>query len=412
MIKNNLFRTYVFYLFLFNIALFFAYCFSYFESQIFIDNFQDLNLSRLEIFLIINLLTSFIYFLIDYVFQVNDKITMFVSVYITSFVSIIGFMWLIKFINLSRFFLLINFLTFILSIFVFTRLDRKKSNDIYITFDKNLAEKNESFIFTDFTNFPQDFIKTVFELLNSNNLKGLLFHEHAFKSLGFENIVELANFLGVDIFILQDKKFKLLHSSSSLNNILNNFLDVVILILFSPIFLFLIIIFSVLVFLFDGTPIFYTQDRVGIKGKQFKIFKFRTMKKIELTLKQLEELNEKSKVVFKSKKAPRITKFGSFLRKSSIDELPQIINILKNEMSFIGPRPPIPEEVLKYEIKHLKRVSVKPGITGLWQVTLRQDNDFDKWVQKDIEYIDNWSIFLDIKIALKTFKEIINLSGD
>ena len=412
MIKNNLFRTYVFYLFLFNIALFFAYSFSYFESQIFIDNFQDLNLSRLEIFLIINLLTSFIYFLIDYVFQVNDKITMFVSVYITSFVSIIGFMWLIKFINLSRFFLLINFLTFILSIFVFTRLDRKKSNDIYITFDKNLAEKNESFIFTDFTNFPQDFIKTVFELLNSNNLKGLLFHEHAFKSLGFENIVELANFLGVDIFILQDKKFKLLHSSSSLNNILKNFLDVVILILFSPIFLFLIIIFSVLVFLFDGTPIFYTQDRVGIKGRQFKIFKFRTMKKIELTLEQLEELNEKSKVVFKSKKDPRITKFGSFLRKSSIDELPQIINILKNEMSFIGPRPPIPEEVLKYEIKHLKRVSVKPGITGLWQVTLRQDNDFDKWVQKDIEYIDNWSIFLDIKIALKTFKEIINLSGD
>ena len=412
MIKNNLFRTYVFYLFLFNIALFFAYSFSYFESQIFIDNFQDLNLSRLEIFLIINLLTSFIYFLIDYVFQVNDKITMFVSVYITSFVSIIGFMWLIKFINLSRFFLLINFLTFILSIFVFTRLDRKKSNDIYITFDKNLAEKNESFIFTDFTNFPQDFIKTVFELLNSNNLKGLLFHEHAFKSLGFENIVELANFLGVDIFILQDKKFKLLHSSSSLNNILKNFLDVVILILFSPIFLFLIIIFSVLVFLFDGTPIFYTQDRVGIKGRQFKIFKFRTMKKIELTPEQIEELNEKSKVVFKSKKDPRITKFGSFLRKSSIDELPQIINILKNEMSFIGPRPPIPEEVLKYEIKHLKRVSVKPGITGLWQVTLRQDNDFDKWVQKDIEYIDNWSIFLDIKIALKTFKEIINLSGD
>ena len=412
MSKNDFLRTYVFYLFLFNFALIFAYSFSYFESQIFIDNFQDLNLSRLEIFLIINLLTSFIYFLIDYVFQVNDKITMFVSVYITSFVSIIGFMWLIKFINLSRFFLLINFLTFILSIFVFTRLDRKKSNDIYITFDKNLAEKNELFIFTDFTNFPQDFIKTVFEQLNSNNLKGLLFHEHAFKSLGFENIVELANFLGVDIFILQDKKFKLLHSSSSLNNILKNFLDVVILILFSPIFLFLIIIFSVLVFLFDGTPIFYTQDRVGIKGRQFKIFKFRTMKKIELTPEQIEELNEKSKVVFKSKKDPRITKFGSFLRKSSIDELPQIINILKNEMSFIGPRPPIPEEVLKYEIKHLKRVSVKPGITGLWQVTLRQDNDFDKWVQKDIEYIDNWSVFLDIKIALKTFKEIINLSGD
>ena len=167
MSKNNFLRTYVLYLFLFNIALIFAYSFSYFESQIFIDNFQDLNLSRLEIFLIINLLTSFIYFLIDYVFQVNDKIAMFVSVYITSFVSIIAFMWLIKFINLSRFFLLINFLTFILSIFLYTRLYKKKTNDIYITFDKNLAGQNESFIFTDFNNFPQDFIKIVFEQLNS-----------------------------------------------------------------------------------------------------------------------------------------------------------------------------------------------------------------------------------------------------
>ncbi len=412
MSKNNFLRTYVFYLLLFNIALIFAYSFSYFESQIFIDNFQDLNLSRIEILLIINLLTSFIYFFIDYLFQVNDKITMFVSVYITSFVSIIGFMWIIKFINLSRFFLLVNFLTFIVSIFLFTRLDKKITNDMYLTFDKNFAEKNELFIFTDFNNFPQDFIKTVFEQINSNNLKGLIYHEHVFKLLGFENIVELANFLGVDIFILQDKKFKLLHSSSSLNNVLKNFLDVVILMLFSPIFIVLIIIFSTLVFLFDGTPIFYTQDRVGIKGRQFKIFKFRTMEKMKLTPKEIKELNEKSKIVFKSKKDPRITKFGSFLRKSSIDELPQLINVLKNEMSFIGPRPPIPEEVMKYDIKHLKRVSVKPGITGLWQVTLRQDNDFDKWVEKDIEYIDNWSIFLDIKIALKTFKEVFKLSGD
>ena len=410
--KNNSFRTYIFYLSLFNISLIFAYSFSYIESQVFIDNFQVLDLSRLEIYLVVNLLTSFIYFFINYVFQITDKITMFVSVYITSFISIIGFMWLIKFINLSRYFLLINFLTFILSIFLYTRFDNKETNNVYLTFDKNLAKNNELFVFTNFDSFPQDFVKTVFQQLNFNNLKGLIYDEYAFKSLGFENIVELANFLGVDIFVLQDKKFKLIHNSSTLNNILKNFLDVIILTIFSPIFLLLILIFSILVFLFDGMPIFYTQDRVGIKGKQFKIFKFRTMKKMKLTPDEIEELNEKSKIVFKSKKDPRITKFGSFLRKSSIDELPQIINILKNEMSFIGPRPPIPEEVLKYEVKHLKRVSVKPGITGLWQVTLRQDNDFDKWVQKDIEYIDNWTIFLDIKIAIKTFKEIFKLSGD
>ena len=95
-----------------------------------------------------------------------------------------------------------------------------------------------------------------------------------------------------------------------------------------------------------------------------------------------------------------------------MDELPQVINVLKNEMSFIGPRPPIISEVKQYELKHLKRISVKPGITGLWQVTLRQDNNFDRWVEKDIEYIENWSVILDFKILLKTFNEIIGMTGE
>tara|TARA_B100000609_G_C16803425_1_gene227383 strand:- start:96 stop:506 length:411 start_codon:yes stop_codon:yes gene_type:complete len=132
----------------------------------------------------------------------------------------------------------------------------------------------------------------------------------------------------------------------------------------------------------------------------------------KLTEQEIIELNQRDKIVFKSSNDPRITKLGKFLRKSSIDELPQIINIFKNEMSFIGPRPPILEEVSQYELKHLKRISIKPGITGLWQVTLRQDNNFDKWVEKDIEYIDNWNIFLDIKIIFLTFKEIYKLTGE
>ena len=136
------------------------------------------------------------------------------------------------------------------------------------------------------------------------------------------------------------------------------------------------------------------------------------MNNVNLSSEELEKLNEKNKVVFKAKNDPRITRLGSFYRKSSIDELPQIINVFKNEMSFVGPRPPIVSEVKQYELKHLKRISVKPGITGLWQVSLRQDNDFDRWVEKDIEYIDNWSLVSDFKIIIKTFNEIINLTGD
>ena len=159
-------------------------------------------------------------------------------------------------------------------------------------------------------------------------------------------------------------------------------------------------------------PIFFKQKRVGENGNYFKIYKFRTMNNKKLTEQELIELNQRDKIVFKSSNDPRITKLGKFLRKSSIDELPQIINIFKNEMSFIGPRPPILDEVSQYELKHLKRISIKPGITGLWQVTLRQDNNFDKWVEKDIEYIENWNIFLDIKIIFLTFKEIYKLTGE
>ena len=211
---------------------------------------------------------------------------------------------------------------------------------------------------------------------------------------------------------MEDSKLNIIHKTSNLNNILKNFLDIFILLLFSPIFIALLIFFSLLVFIIDGAPIFYSQTRVGLNGRFFKIFKFRTMKNLMLTTEELEEINERDKIVFKSKNDPRITRFGNFLRRSSIDELPQLINVLKNEMSFIGPRPPIPSEVSNYELKHLKRVSVKPGITGLWQVTLRQDNDFDRWVEKDIEYIENWSFMLDMKIIFKTFKEIFKLTGD
>ena len=211
---------------------------------------------------------------------------------------------------------------------------------------------------------------------------------------------------------MKSGKFKLIHKSTSLNKVIKNLEDAVLLTLIIPIAAFLITFFAIILLIFDGRPIFYTQSRVGLNGRYFKIFKFRTMNNIQLSADELEKLNEKNKIVFKAKNDPRITRLGSFYRKSSIDELPQVINVLKNEMSFVGPRPPIISEVKQYELKHLKRISVKPGITGLWQVSLRQDNNFDRWVEKDIEYIDKWSLGLDIKIIFLTIKEIFNMTGD
>jgi lipopolysaccharide/colanic/teichoic acid biosynthesis glycosyltransferase len=127
--------------------------------------------------------------------------------------------------------------------------------------------------------------------------------------------------------------------------------------------------------------------------------------------KELEHYNEVDGPVFKIKNDPRITKLGKMLRKLSIDELPQLINVLKGEMSLVGPRPPLPKEVEKYDLNYLRRFSVKPGITCLWQVNGRCKVSFDKWMKLDMEYIDNWSLWLDIKILLKTIPAVLKGSG-
>jgi len=409
--SKYLIKYYIYFL-VFNTSLIISFLSSYSDIRIFINNFESLNLEIYQIFLFLNFLSSFFYFFITYVFELVDKFTTYVIVYLTTYTFLIFLMWSIKFINLSRQFLLINFIAFIILIFAIARFESTESNERYITFNKDLSSTDTRFIFSDYENFPIDFFNCVSKELTSSNLTGLIHDKTIFDRVGFENIIEITNFLGVNIYSIEDNKLNILHKSSNLNNIIKNFLDIFILLLFSPIFIALIMIFSLLVLIFDGSPIFYSQTRVGLNGRFFKIFKFRTMKNLMLTAEELEEINERDKIVFKSKNDPRITRFGAFLRRSSIDELPQLINVFRNEMSFIGPRPPIPSEVSNYELKHLKRVSIKPGITGLWQVTLRQDNDFDRWVEKDIEYIENWSLMLDIKIIFKTFKEIFKLTGD
>ena len=159
-------------------------------------------------------------------------------------------------------------------------------------------------------------------------------------------------------------------------------------------------------------PMLFKQTRVGKGGKPFTLYKFRSMfKDADEMVSGLDQLNEAAGPTFKIRKDPRITKVGSLLRKSSLDELPQIINVLKGEMSLVGPRPPLPREVEKYNSHQLGRLAVKPGLTCLWQIRGRSNIPFDEWVELDLEYIRNQSLWLDFKILFRTIPAVLRGTG-
>ncbi|QWH20207.1 sugar transferase [Bacillus mycoides] len=155
-------------------------------------------------------------------------------------------------------------------------------------------------------------------------------------------------------------------------------------------------------------PVFFKQIRVGKDGETFYMYKFRSMvMDAEDRLKELLKHNEVSGAMFKMKDDPRITKIGKFIRKTSIDELPQLINVLKGEMSLVGPRPPLPREVKEYTLYDKQRLLVTPGCTGLWQVSGRSNLSFEQMVELDIYYIIQRSIIFDVKILLRTVKVLL-----
>lgn len=157
---------------------------------------------------------------------------------------------------------------------------------------------------------------------------------------------------------------------------------------------------------------FYKAERIGRKGRTFCCYKFRTMVHNADHLKaDLEHMNERDGVLFKIAKDPRITRLGSFLRKYSMDELPQFYNVLRGDMSLVGPRPPMAAEVEQYDLAHLRRLDVLPGITGLWQVEARQDPSFDSYISLDTAYVENWSLLLDIKILARTVGVVLSGTG-
>ncbi len=194
--------------------------------------------------------------------------------------------------------------------------------------------------------------------------------------------------------------------------------SLLLLLLLAPLFL----IIAILIKLDSKGPVFYKSKRVGL-DRLFEMYKFRTMyahlsvgegyggKKAEEFLEKLRQQNEASGVLFKIKEDPRVTKIGRWLRKTSLDELPQLLNVFKGEMSLVGPRPPFPEEVERYEKEYFRRLLVKPGMTGLWQVSGRVDLPFEEYIRLDIHYVEHWSFWLDLWILLKTIGVVLGRKG-
>ena len=165
---------------------------------------------------------------------------------------------------------------------------------------------------------------------------------------------------------------------------------------------------AIIIKLTSPGPILFRQKRSGLHGRLFTMYKFRSMvTNAEMLQAELEAFNEMSGPVFKMEEDPRITPFGRFLRRTSVDELPQLWNVLVGDMSLVGPRPPIPSEVRHYDPWHRRRLSMKPGLTGIWQISGRNRINFEQWMKLDMQYIDNWSLWLDFKILARTIPAVL-----
>jgi exopolysaccharide biosynthesis polyprenyl glycosylphosphotransferase len=181
-----------------------------------------------------------------------------------------------------------------------------------------------------------------------------------------------------------------------------------VLLLLSP----LLLVVAIRIKLDDGGPVLFRQQRVGRDGTEFGMIKFRSMAvDAETRLEAIRHMNEAGQTLFKIRDDPRVTRIGRFIRKYSIDELPQLLNVLKGEMSLVGPRPPLPSEVANYEVDVHRRLLVRPGMTGLWQVSGRSELSWKESVRLDLYYVDNWSMVSDLVIMMKTFRAVVLSHG-
>jgi exopolysaccharide biosynthesis polyprenyl glycosylphosphotransferase len=268
-------------------------------------------------------------------------------------------------------------------------------------------------------------------LLGERVIDEIIYSKSQIDEIQVADIMKLCNEVGI-IFRLQSSvspidhlnfQFKTLNESKSITLIdgpanhfsvlVKTFTDyyfsITAMVMLSPLFL----LIALLIKLGSEGPIFFRQERIGLHGRKFILYKFRTMViDAEKKLEQLKEQNEADGPVFKIKNDPRVTKIGKFLRKTGLDELPQLQNIIKGEMSLIGPRPLLESEVKQYERWQLKRLSVKPGITCTWQIAPnRNDVKFENWMKMDLQYIDNWSLKTDLQLFLKSISVFFIAGG-
>lgn len=290
-----------------------------------------------------------------------------------------------------------------------SELIRQEFEDQFYIFTEkdNFAEIIDERVIDEVFYCKQQFNAThIQKLVNECREVGVAFHIHN-KVLSFNGLSPKLHFLNHQFFI-SFRNTPENYLALKIKSTLDFFLSILFLLGISPIMLAI----AVAIKLDDGGPVFFKQIRVGRHGRLFKCLKFRTMvTNAEEIKEKIMSLNEQDGPVFKIKNDPRITRVGKFLRKTSLDELPQFVNVVMGDMSIVGPRPPIPAEVKQYE-RHLKRrLSINPGITCIWQVSGRNNVPFDRWMEMDMEYIDNWSLRLDFIIMLKTFKVLFERNG-
>ena len=289
----------------------------------------------------------------------------------------------------------LRIMTFRNKISDFSDIDLANTKDIIQKIDLINKEKNINLIVLNFNN-TNILEKDLEEYLIQLNKKVLIISKEKIEfSNYFLNRTEIIS----EYFLTYFNNDIQYGSKYIIKRFIDIFLSLIGFIILSPIFL--LIYFYIL--LLDGGEVIIKQNRVGLHGKQFKMYKFRTMKKDSHDMRdELDELNERDNVIFKIEDDPRIITGAHFLRNYSLDELPQFYNVLKGEMSMVGPRPLFDEDTKHFDQNYMRRLNVLPGITGLLQINERNASEFSTWYKYDLEYIENWSLYLDLKIILKT----------
>lgn len=224
----------------------------------------------------------------------------------------------------------------------------------------------------------------------------------------YPEIPEQATYIYENEVVLPHTEPKTRRGYLAVKRIMDIVLAVAALVVLAPIML----IVAIIIKLDSEGPVVFKQTRIGKDGREFTFYKFRSMRvNADYEKAYLWDKNEKGTIIFKIKDDPRITRVGKFIRRTSIDELPQLINILKSDMTIIGPRPPLPDEVKKYNAYQMGRLSVKGGLTCYWQISGRSRLSFDEWIELDHKYIEEMNIWTDIKIVFKTVKAVIKGDG-